>query len=138
MNRFAALLLPLLAIVLASCGTSTTEVPDVDVDVDVGICVVITMPEGEVIPCDEYVWPAPVLPVPDEIPRWNCPGPLWPDGCGDDDNSDNRPPSVDPQPDPPSQPPVPPVQPPGPPEDCKPGWGHGDPNHCHSGPPGRR
>lgn len=20
---------------------------------------------------------------------------------------------------------------------CKPGWGHGDKNHCHSGPPGQ-
>ena len=23
-----------------------------------------------------------------------------------------------------------------PPPHCKPGWGHGDKNHCHSGPPG--
>lgn len=26
---------------------------------------------------------------------------------------------------------------PPPADDCKPGWGHGDENHCHDGPPGR-
>ena len=45
----------------------------------------------------------------------------------------------------PSTPPAPPVTPPAPPvtirtasEPVKPGWGHGDRNHVHTGPPGRR
>jgi hypothetical protein len=29
-----------------------------------------------------------------------------------------------------------PAQTPTSPQECKPGWGYGDTNHCHSGPPG--
>jgi hypothetical protein len=55
------------------------------------------------------------------------------------------PPPPKPNPPPAPTPPAPAVTPPAPPvtratasEAVKPGWGHGDRNHAHSGPPGRR
>ncbi len=75
----------------------------------------------------------PIAPTPEDPDQpifGPCPGPCIP--------VEPLPPEPEPPvetPPEPEPPVAPPIEPPGG-EPCKPGHGHGDPNHCHSGPPG--
>jgi len=97
----------------------------------------IASADGTTVDCD---WD---VPVPERTERAGVPPVVDPAPIGPLDPPVGPRPIPEPKPEPEPEPepephPEPPFGPPGdePDDDCKPGWGWGDANHCHSGPPG--